>query len=212
MKINNKKPGSLLLEILIVIGVVGIVIPIIAQIVVSSLNVNKWSMENKIATDLADETTKSLDSISFEKWQNIYGKVKSSTDHYYTAKVAGAWTINTGNEALTVNTLSYTRYFTISNVCRDNTSREIIMDANIPPCTAGNSDDPSTQKITVTVSWKNGTISKDYYLTRWRNQICNQTSWSGVGSGPVTCPNTTYESATSIDTSSIPGSLKLQAN
>jgi type II secretory pathway pseudopilin PulG len=159
MKIDNKKPGSLLLEILIVIGVVGIVIPIIAQIVVSSLNVNKWSAENKIAVDLADEVTKSLDNVSFEKWQNIYGKLKGSANHYYTAKSAGAWVINSGDETLTVNGLSYSRYFTISNVCRDNTSRAIIISPSIPPCTAGNSDDPSTQKITVTVNWTNGTIS-----------------------------------------------------
>lgn len=212
MKITNKQPGSLLLEILIVIGVVGIIIPIIAQVVVSSLNVNKWSVENKVATDLLDETTKAMDGISFEKWQNIYGKVKGSANHYYTAKSAGAWVINSGDEALTVNSTDYTRYFTVSNICRDNTTRSIVMDVNIPPCTAGNSDDPSTQRITVTVSWKSGTVSKDYFLTRWRNQICHQTSWSGVGSGPATCPSTIYESATSIDTSSVPGSLKLQAN
>jgi len=211
MKIFARKEAYLLLEILVVIGVVAIIVPLIAQIIVSSLNANKWSMENKIAVGLADETFKAAEGSSFEKWQNVYSKLKGSTNHYFTINSAGAWIINSGDETLTVNGLSYTRYFYITNVCRDNTSKSIIMDLSVPPCTSGNSDDPSTQKITVTVTWRNGTLSKDYFLTRWRNQVCNQTNWSGIGSGPVTCPNTIYESSSNIDTTA-PGSLKLLPN
>ncbi len=211
MKNNQQKPGSLLLELLIVIGVVAIIVPIVAQIVVSSLNMNKWTVENKIALDLVDEEFKAVDSVSFEKWQNIFSKIKLSTTHYYAVKSGGTWALSLGDESLSVNSLGYTRYFTISNVCRDDTTGLVIISSSTPPCTTGNSDDPSTQKITVTVSWQNGTISKDYYLTRWRNKICNQTSWSGVGSGPVSCSSSVYESATSIDVSSST-SLKLQAN
>jgi len=210
MKNNLKKSGSLLLELLIVIGVIAIVIPLVAQIVISSLNMNKWTVTNKTALDLVDEEFKAIDGVSFTKWQNIYSQIKLNSSHYYMVKSGGAWSISLGDESLTVNGLGYTRYFTISNVCRDDTSNTIITASGTPPCTTGNSDDPSTQKITVTVSWQNGTISKDYYLTRWRNQICNQTSWSGVGSGPVSCSSSVYESATNIDVSSTT-SLKLQA-
>lgn len=212
MKNNIQKNGSLLLELLIVIAVVAIIVPLVAQIVVSSLNMNRWSTENKVATELVDESIKAIDSVSFEKWQNIYSKIKGSANHYYSVKSGGAWSVSLGDESLTVNNLNYTRYFTITNVCRDDITKMVVMNTSTPPCTAGNSDDPSTQKITVTVSWSNGTLSKDYYLTRWRNKVCVQTSWSGVGSGPVTCPSTVYESATSIDLNTTPGSLKLQAN
>lgn len=212
MNNKNYKSGSLLLEILIVIGVVAIIIPIVAQIVVTSLNANKWTVENRIATGLADETIKAVENVSFEKWQNIYSKLKGTTNHYYPLKNGGAWSLAFGDESLTVNNLHYVRYFTIYNVCRDDSSKVIITTTGVPPCTTGNSDDPSTQKITVTVTWTNGTLSKDYYLTRWRNQVCHQTSWSGAGAGPVSCPSTLYESATNIDTSGTPGSLKLQAN
>jgi type II secretory pathway pseudopilin PulG len=206
------KRGSLLLEILIVIGVVAIIIPVVAQVVVTSLNSNKWTTENKVAAGLADETIKAVENVSFEKWQNIYSKIKGATNHYYPTKDGGAWTVALGDESLMVNGLSYVRYFTIFDVCRDDITKEIITNQGIPPCTAGNSDDPSTQKITVTVNWTNGTLIKDYYLTRWRNKVCHQTSWSGTGSGAVNCPSTLYESATNIDTSGTPGSLKLQAN
>lgn len=214
MKNINKKPGSLLLELLIVIGVVAIIIPIIAQVVITSLNVNKWSMENKVAVDLADEVTKAVESAIFEKWQNIYNKTKGEANHYYPIKENGAWVIslNLGEENLNVNNLNYVRYFSIFNVCRDNLTRAIIMDANTSPCPDGSSEDPSTQKIKVTVSWKDGSFTKDYYLTRWRNQICHQTNWNGVSMGTTTCPNTTYESATNIDVNTIPGSLRLEAN
>ena len=212
MKNNILKPGSLLLELLIVIGVLAIIIPLVAQIVVSSLNMNKWSTNNKVALNLVDEELKAIDGVSFEKWQNIYSQIKISSSHYYTLKSSGAWALSLGDESLTVNNLNYTRYFTISNVCRDNTTNIIVTASGTPPCTTGNSDDPSTQKITVTVNWTNGTLSKDYYLTRWRNKICAQTTWSGVSSSPVSCPSTVYESATSIDLNSVPGSLKLQAN
>lgn len=211
MKNNLKKSGSLLLELLIVIGVVAIIVPLVAQIIVSSLNMNKWTVENNVASNLADEELKTIDNVSFEKWQNIYGKIKLSTAHYYTVKSGGAWSLSLGDESVNVNNINYTRYFTISNVCRDDASKTIIISTSTSPCISGSSDDPSTQKVTVTVTWPNGTLSKDYYLTRWRNKICNQTSWSGTGSGPVTCSSSVYESATNIDVSSST-SIKLQAN
>jgi hypothetical protein len=100
----------------------------------------------------------------------------------------------------------------ISNVCRNDSDGSVVTGVSFLPCGIGTSDDPSTQKITVTVTWQNNSFSRDYYLTRWRNQVCNQTAWVGTGSGPVTCPNAIYESATNIDTTSVPGSIKLQAN
>jgi len=211
MKNNIQKNGSLLLELLIVIGVMAIIIPLVAQIIVSSLSMNKWTMENKVALNLIDEELKAVDGVSFEKWQNIDSQIKLVSAHYYTTSVGGTWSLSLGDESLTTNNLNYKRYFTISDVCRDDTTNSIIMATSTPPCTTGNSNDPSTKKITVTVSWQNGTISKDYYLTRWRNKICAQTNWSGIGSGPVSCSSSVYESATSIDVSSTT-SLKLQAN
>lgn len=208
---SEQKEGSLLLELLIVIAIVAIIIPIISQVVVSSLNTNKWAMENKIAADLVEEEIKAVESASFEKWQNIYSKIKAPNNYYYADKSSGAWVISLGQETLTVNGLSYTRYFTISDVCRNKTDKSIVTD-NVMPCATGNEDDPSTQKISVTVSWRNGTISRDAYLTRWRNQVCEQTAWSGTGSGPANCPSTLFESATNIDTTGLPGSLRLQSN
>jgi type II secretory pathway pseudopilin PulG len=209
---NSKLSGALLLEILVVIGLFAILVPLVAQIIIVSLNTNKVAIENMAAVGLIDEVISTSESIGFSAWQNIYGLNKGGSNHYYPAKVAGDWEAVSGDEVVNVNGRDYSRYFVVTNVCRDNTTRNIITTVGVPPCTAGNSDDPSTQMLTITVNWKDRSISKIAYLTRWHNKICSQASWTGLGTGAVTCPSTLYDSATSIDISSTPGSLKIQAN
>jgi hypothetical protein len=208
----NKLPGALLLELLVVIGVCVILIPIVAQIIITSLNVNKVSVESMAAFNLIDEEITATDSIGFSRWQDIYNLTKSTSTHYYAAEVAGAWTVASGDEAVSVNGINYTRYFTVSNVCRDDATNNIIADLNIPPCTIGNSDDPSVQRIIINVDWGNQSVSKNTYLLRWRNQVCNQTNWVGIGATAVTCPSTLYDSSTGIDINTNPGSLQIQHN
>jgi len=206
---NNQ--GQLLLEILIAVGVAAVVLSVVSQLVLVSLNSNKATVESTVAENLAQEEFKAVEAIAFSKWQNLYNLTKATTSHYFATSTAGVWATSTGDEIVSLNGLSFTRYFTSANVCRDDATRAIITTAGVPPCTAGNSDDPSTQKITVTVSWSGGTITRSDQLTRWRNQICTQTSWNSTGSGTTTCPATFYESKTNIDIS-VPGSIKLLAN
>ncbi|MFZ4631690.1 MAG: type II secretion system protein [Patescibacteria group bacterium] len=203
--------GALLLELLVVIGVFAILVPLVAQIIIASLSVNKVSVENTAALALMDEVITATDSISFTHWHDIYNLTKNISNHYYPVKAAGAWSLASGDEIINVNGINYTRYFTVSNVCRD-ASNNIINDNNFPPCVGGNGDDPSVQRIIINVSWNNRSISKNTYVTRWRNQVCYQTSWTEIGAGPLTCPTTLYDSATSIDINTTPGSLKIQAN
>jgi hypothetical protein len=203
-------PGSLLLEIFVVIGVFAIISPLVAQIVVTGFNTDKWSIENSAALNLADATIKATESISFEQWQNIYNLGKTATDHYHSDASGAPWAVSNGDETISVDGRNYTRYFTVTNVCRDNTTKAIV--AAAPPCAGGASDDPSTQKISVTVSWADGSLVKEAYLTRWRNKLCHQTNWGNIGSGPASCPSNAYESATDIDTTTLPGSITLQAN
>lgn len=207
---EKDQSGQLLLEILIVIGLVATVSAIASPLILAGLNSNRWATGSGLAAGLAEETITAVEASSFERWQNIYGLNKSGS-HYYPYQQAGAWKIAGGDETLTLNNFKFFRYFTVSDVCRDNTTRAIAADA--PPCDAGNADDPSTQAITAYVGWLNGaTTSRAHYLTRWRNRVCAQTGWSGAGSGTTTCPSSQYGSATDIDIAGTPGSLKLQAN
>ncbi|MFA5000345.1 MAG: hypothetical protein WC545_03225 [Patescibacteria group bacterium] len=205
------KKGSLLLELLIVIGLFAIITPLTAQIIVSGLNVNKHSSEQAIVFNLAEETLKAAENISFARWQDIYDKDKGEPNYYYPEKVAGAWTIKDGSETVEVNGLEYSRYFTINDVCRDNSTKEIISGEGIPPCPSGAFLDPSTQEISATIAWSGGTTTKEIYLTRWRNRICKQSDWGTINVGPNACPSSFYGEALDIDAASVPGSLILLA-
>jgi hypothetical protein len=212
-KVVRDNQGQLLLEILIAVGVAAVVLSIVSQLVLVSLNSNKATVESTIAENLAQEEFKAVEAIAFSKWQNLYNLTKASSSHYFATSTAGDWATSTGDEIVRLNSLSFTRYFTIANVCRDDVSRAIITTAGVPPCTAGNSDDPSTQKITVTVSWAGGSLTRSDHLTRWRNQTCVQTSWNSGGStGTTTCPATYYDTKDAEIDASVPGSIMLQAN
>lgn len=208
----KNRQGQLLLEILIAVGVAAVVLSVVSQLVLTGLKSNKAAVDNTIAENLLEEEFKAVEAIAFSKWQNIYDLTKATSSHYFATSTAGVWATSTGDELVPLGGLDLTRYFTVDNVCRDDVSRAIITNAGVPPCTAGNSDDPSTQKITVTVSWAGGSLTRSDHLTRWRNQTCVQTSWNSGGStGTTTCPANVYDTQTDIDTS-VPGSIKLLAN
>lgn len=68
------------------------------------------------------------------------------------------------------NSRPYTRSFKIENVFRQ--------DGNI--VSSGGTEDPSTQKITATVSWgDNLSLSISEYITRNRNDVTQESDWSG---------------------------------
>lgn len=214
LKYFDNNEGSLLLEMLVVIGVVAIIGSMTAQLVFASLKSGRFSTDEGDATFLADEAMTAVQAAAFEQWQYVYlppdgtGDAvtgKGSTNHYRPVQVGGAWRLTGGDETIVLGNSSFTRYFTVSNVCRDNTTRDIAA------CGAGAGDDPSTQEITVTVGWNGGSMNRSAYITRWQNQICSQSSWTGVGTGTTTCSTTEYDSKAAIDLTTTPGSVMLQA-
>lgn len=205
-----KNRGALLIELLIVVSLLAVILSIGSQSVFVSMQGGKISGENDAALNLAAEALEAVRSVAYEKWQDVYELTKV-TQHYYPTLLGEKWVIvNTGEEVIELNNASYSRYIVVENVCRDNTTRSI---TGVEPCAPGSLSDPSTQHVQATVSWMNAEpITLSEYVFRWRNQICNQTDWSGgAGSGVKTCPNTNYDSISpsgTIDTSG--GTLKLQ--
>jgi type II secretory pathway pseudopilin PulG len=199
--------GSMLLELLVVIGILAVILAIGAQSVSVSLRSGKISGERDVAVGLAGEALEAVRGATEERWQNIYNLTKSS-QNYYTATSSGKWIIATGTEVIALNNASYTRSFTVANVSRDLSTRAIETTYN------ADHDDPGTQLITVTVSWSGGVpFTTSEYFFRWKNKACNQSSWStgGSGSATSTCQNSTYDTKDSaVDTAGVPGSLRLQ--
>lgn len=204
-KNSKKNGGALLLELLVVISLLAIILSVGANAVFLSTRSNKVSGENDVASSLAFESLEAVRSIVEEDWQNIYGLVKD-TGHYYPIQSAGKWIIATGEETINSGDITYTRYITVSNVSRDSITRDV------EDIYSQVDDDPSTQKVSVTVSWPNGNpITISGYFFRWKNKTCEQGSWTTGGSGNAVqdCTNTSYDTKdSSVDVTS--GSLKLQ--
>ena len=206
-KTNLTLKGSMLLELLVVIGILAVILAIGAQSVSVSLRSGKVSGERDIAVGLAGEALEGVRGASEERWQNIYNLTKTS-QAYYPVASSSKWSIATGTETITLNTTAYSRSFIVTNVSRDPATRQI------ESVYVGANDDPSTQLVTVTVSWSGGVpfVTSEYFF-RWKNKACNQSSWStgGSGSATSTCENATYDTKdAAVDATGVPGSLRLQ--
>lgn len=181
---KNMNRGAFLLEILIVVALLGIILGVGTQAVYVSLQSGKVSGERDVAVGLASESLEGVRAFTEENWQNLYTLTKWTTP-YDTVLSGSKWATTTTITPISLNNASYTRSFVVQNVCRDTTSaRSItgITDTNgtLTTCTSSTGEfDPSTQKVTVTVSWTGAdpvTISE--YFVRWKNKTCNQTDWS----------------------------------
>ena len=202
----SKNQGALLLELLIAISLLAVVLAVAVNGVFLSMQSNKISGERDIANALATESLEAVRSITEENWANIYGLTKT-TQHYYPIQSAGAWTLVPGDEIVTLNGVAYTRYITVTDVSRDSITR------NIEPVYILADDDPSTQQVTVSVTWNTGspaTVTLSNYYFRWKNLVCAQTGWTTGGTGKTVepCSATTYDT---IDpTINVTGGLHLQ--
>ena len=113
----------------------------------------------------------------------------------------GSLVVQSGTEHITLDGFEFTRYFYIENVNRD-------AGGNIA---VSGTDDPSTQKATVVVSYNisgsDRTITETLYLTRWRNSVFRQTDWSGGSgqAGPITGANNKFDSSINVDYTTTPG-------
>lgn len=199
--------GQLLLEVLITISVSAIVIGMAAGLIAVSLRAVKSSEQRTIATKLLQEEIEIAGAVARAKWRDVYNLNKGSGNHYHPSRngldactqSGSKWCFvaNDENVIIIVGGETFTRYLYIEDVCRGDASRDI---TGVSPCGVGSSDDPSTQKITAGVTFgQNETIARSQYLSRWPNEVCNQTQWTSSGqTSPTTCPTTGYDAATNI--------------
>ena len=111
------------------------------------------------------------------------------------------------------NSSVFTRSFYIENVCRTNDANYDI--SGTAPCLSGSVNDPSTQKVNVTVGWEESGGASQFvlsdFITRWKNKVFPQSDWSG-GVNPdvvITEPDNQFSSSTKIDIST-PGSFRIE--
>jgi type II secretory pathway pseudopilin PulG len=196
--------GQSLVEILIAVGVSATLIGSVVSTYVVSLNSNANARLSAVGTELAQENYDNVKAISEAEWNTIYNSTKGSP--YYLSLGAETFSLVSGTENVQVDDVAYTRSFVIENVLRS-AGGDIV--------SVGGIDDPSTQRITVTVSWIGTGSARETkiagYISRTRNISLRLTNWdTGPGNeGPFVSQTTSYSSSSNIDYITLPGVIKL---
>ena len=205
------------MELLVGVAVVTIIISSVVTAVVLGLRIHLQSVASRGAAALEQETMESVRSVAEGKWSNLYGVSSKGAAATYKITTSPVLTIVGGSEDVIVNSITYTRFFSVENVCRLNEGISGVTDneGSATTCdTSGGTEDPSTQKITVTIQWQisGGTteIKVVEYLTRFRNEVTRFTDWSGQSGviGPITSPDSNYFSVNNLNTATV-GEIKL---
>ncbi len=219
-KIYKKSAGQSLVEILIAISVGAILIGGATTVIISILRSNLETRNVQIATSLAQEYLDNVQSLAESDWHIIYAlpSDKGPDSQFYLTASGTSFAILAGATSTVAEGRTFTRYFSIENTNRDLCGAGDISAAATSTCTSGpgstgTADDPSTQKITITISWpENRSISRTQYLTRNINKVFAQTDWSGGPgqTGPITSVNNMFASSTDLDYSTSTGSIVIQ--
>ncbi len=202
---TNLIKGQSLIEILIAIGISSLLVGSVVSTYVVSLSSNANARLQAVGGQLGQETFDNTKAVSEANWHSIYDTSKGSD--YYLSLSGQTFGLVLGTEDIPIDNVSYTRSLVIENVQRG-AGGDIV--------TVGGTDDPSTQKITVTVSWpspRGGTAMTKMsgYVSRNKNVSLKLTNWeSGPGvEGPFIGQSAGFSASTNVDYGTLPGVIKL---
>ncbi len=207
MKKNIQK-AQLLLELLLAIAIFAAVGLTFTTMLDNSISYSKYFKDYTIASGLLVELQERAKSLADSNWNAIYNTIKGScydtTCHYKIIQNGNQWQIEQGEENITLNGITYTRYLTVYNVQRDSQTNAIVE--------SGGTEDPLTQKIVVYIKWKDKSKSLTSYITRAYEETTNQTDWKNgpVGEKVSTQTTTTFSTSSLIDYYTTSGQIQLQ--
>lgn len=203
---RKSERGQSLAELLVGVAVVTIILSSIVGAIILVIRSNLQSTTSRTAAALGEEMMDSVRSVAEGKWSNLYGVSPKGASTTYRVTASGtALLIVSGSEDVSVNNTTYTRFFSVEDVSRD----------SVQNIAASGTEDPSTQKVTITVRWQVGgdtaNLQTTEYLTRFRNEVTRFTDWSGSSTipGPITAPNSNYFSMSGLNASGTAGEIKL---
>jgi len=205
---NHQRPGQLLVEVLIGIGIIAILIAGIIPLILSSTNVSSREAKNTVASLLAKEQIEAAKAIQEEDWNSIYSANKGIANPYHLVVSSGKWKLESPAETVNLNGINFTKSIAIYNVSRTGSNGA----GNIEPIYTPARDDPSTQKVVATVTGFGVLpITITEYFARGESQTWTQTDWQG-GAGFATWqdpPGNRFFNGNDVDTSTIIGAVQL---
>ncbi len=167
----HKKSGQSLIELLIAIGLTAILLPALLTAIVASSEGKAQSQQRTEATNLQKEAEEALRTIREANWQQI-----NTNGTYHPVVSEPIWTLAPGPEDIN----GYTRKIEIQDAQRD-TNGNIASSGTV---------DPSTKKITTTVSWTtpiNSQVDSTAYFSRYlSNSNIQETSQAQFAVGTHT--------------------------
>ena len=200
--ITNRFRGQSLLEALLSIALGVLLIGSSVGLIGLSLKSFNSVKQRLQVNSLMRQTAEVIQSLTNDNWHSIYDLTEVT--NYKISASGNTWSISSGQEISTINSIPYKRYFQVYNVTRDGSGNIF---------TSG-TDDPSTQKITIFLEYGNNYVSSSslpFYLTRSaNNQTFWQTDWLGGNgqTGPISNPGNKFDTADSnINYASTAGSI-----
>ena len=161
MKKNNKTRGFLLFELLVAVGIMGLVFVTLFLLQTQFLKIKQDGIKKTKAVYYAEEAMEAVHHIrSVSGWAAI---PTNGVTKFVTLQPAGFWTLDDSETPLADAEFSRTVKF-------DSVNRETLPSGRI---SATGVDDPSTRKITVSVSWESGAkkVEIETYLTAWKDEL-----------------------------------------
>lgn len=207
--------GQSLVEVLVALTVGAIMIGGASMALFVSVRSNASTRQSVTASELAQQLLDNIRVVAESDWNEAYNDTRTPATHYVEIGTEVRDTrsvryinIALGNKKTTVDNIEYTESFTISDVNR-NSSGAIVA--------TGGTLDPSTLKISITVSWAyNGapsSISVYSYITRTNNYSPVLSGWDDGDNieGPlsVKSPTKGFSSSSGIDYESQPGAIRV---
>ncbi|MCL4406264.1 MAG: prepilin-type N-terminal cleavage/methylation domain-containing protein [Patescibacteria group bacterium] len=180
--------GQSLIEALVALAVGAVMIGGVSTALFLSVRSSASTRQLNNASRLASQELDNVRVLAEANWNAVYLATKyvnpSTTNPHYLSVVTVAgktsFAINNGTTSSAIDGTTFTKSFYIQNVLRDGSDNIV---------ESGGTDDPSTQKIVVTVTWPTDQSFEIVgYLTRSRNISALFSAWSaGPGlEGPYT--------------------------
>ena len=170
-RLHQYNKGQLLIELLMAMALSAIMLPALLVGIVASRGGRAQQVQRLDATTLSKEAYDAFRIVREQGWNNV-----SVNGTYYPQLNGNTWELATGSAIIG----GFARYITIDDVERD-------LNGNI--VSSGGAVDPSTKKITITVSWTTpspSSVSATYYVVRTDNNVYTQGTYEDFIAGTPT--------------------------
>lgn len=174
------KKGQSLVEILVVIGLLSILLPALITGIVSSRGGEAQQKQRIDATALLKEGADAVRNIKYNDWNSFAQYANGNNSYLQYNSTSHQWELFQSPVPTPLN--GFTRTIVITGVNRDSSGNIAV---------SGGTNDPSTKKVTITVSWStpyNSFINSTFYLSRLDNLADFDTTICPTGTCPTTAP------------------------